>query len=612
METRQKVLADLTEEEAEQLLHDWTFLARPTQLPPVGVWQTWLVLAGRGFGKTRLGAEWARAQVKSGRGRLHLIAPTASDARDTMVEGESGLLAVCWSRDRTLAGDPLGRPQYEPSKRRLTWQNGAVATMFSAEEPERLRGPQAEVLWADELAAWKYLRETWDMAMFGLRLGDNPQTCITTTPKPLKLLKEIVEDEGTIVTRGSTYDNKVNLAATFVSQIIKKYEGTRLGRQELNAELLEEAEGALWSRNNIETCRHVGTLPALTRIVTAIDPAVTAKENSAETGIVSAGLGTDGIIYLLADDSGRFSPNDWASKALERYRVLRADRIIAEGNQGGDLVAHTIHTLDPTAPVKIVHASRGKVARAEPIAALYEQNRVRHVGTFTDLEDQMVNWEPLSGMASPDRLDAMVWALTELSAGITGQRVYEADLTTLEIDPFALPAHWPRSFAIALTPTQIAGLWGAWDGQNVCHVFGEYRAARQAMPVHASALKARGEWMRGVLASTGANAAETKAERAALSAVDVLVKADPATIDAGTAKTRQALDLGQVRVFSSLSGLKASYRAFYRDEDGRPTEADPMMDAFRALIASGQRRAGTQPTDIKAGRPSSTDKIAGY
>lgn len=383
-------------------------------MPPDGDWQTWLILAGRGFGKTRTGAEWVREQVKAGAKRIHMIAPTAADARDTMVEGESGLLSVCWAGDKTHAAETLGRPSYEPSKRRLTWENGAIATLFSAEEPERLRGPQAEVLWADELASWKYMRETWDMAMFGLRLGSDPRTCITTTPKPLKLLRELVKDEKTAITRGSTFDNARNLAGIFLQAIRDKYEGTRLGRQELYAELLDEAEGALWTRNMVEAAFRREAPPEMARIVVAIDPAITAKEESDETGIIACGLDRDGKGAVMADVSGRYSPGEWAKEAIKLFRAIGADRIIAEGNQGGDMVRHTIQTEWPSAPVTIVHASRGKAARAEPVAALYEQGKVRHYGTFPDLEDQLVTWEPLSGLPSPDRLDAMVWGLTEL------------------------------------------------------------------------------------------------------------------------------------------------------------------------------------------------------
>ncbi|GGB00417.1 DNA-packaging protein [Brucella endophytica] len=411
------ILAGLSDEDCRALLHDWRFLARPQQVAPEGDWQTWLILAGRGFGKTRTGAEWVREQVKAGASRIGLIAPTASDARDVMVEGESGVLSVCWAGDRTITGEMLGRPRYEPSKRRLTWANGAIATLFSAEEPERLRGPQHDALWCDELAAWKYLRETWDMAMFGLRLGDRPRTCITTTPKPLKLIREIMKDEKTLMTRGSTYDNAGNLAPNFLQTIRDKYEGTRLGRQELHAEFLEEAEGALWSRAQIDEIRHRGEVPEMLRVVVAIDPAVSETEESAETGIVVAGLGVDKRCYVFEDASKRRSPGAWAKKAVALYDQYKADRIVAEGNQGGNLVTHAIHTERANAPVKIVHARVGKRARAEPVAALYEQGKVSHVGDMPDLEDQMVIWEPLSGLASPDRLDALVWAVTELMLG---------------------------------------------------------------------------------------------------------------------------------------------------------------------------------------------------
>lgn len=407
-------MAALSDGECEALINDWRFLARESQVAPAGDWLVWLILAGRGFGKTRTGAEWVREQIKLGVGRVALIAPTASDARDVMVEGESGLLSVCWSGDKTTDGIAIGRPSYEPSKRRLTWANGATATCFSAEEPERLRGPQHGAAWCDELAAWKYLRETWDMAMFGLRLGDRPRVCVTTTPKPLKIFKELVNDPKTVVTRGSTFDNAANLASTFLKAVKDKYEGTRLGRQELYAEVMEEAEGALWSRQMVEAARFRFDLPEMVRIVVAVDPAITDKEDSAETGIVAAGLGRDGIGYVLSDASGRYSPGEWAKKAIALFKELKADRIVAEGNQGGDMVRHTIQTEWSAAPITIVHASRGKVARAEPVAALYEQNKVRHVGQLSTLEDQLCTWEPLSGMPSPDRLDALVWALTEL------------------------------------------------------------------------------------------------------------------------------------------------------------------------------------------------------
>lgn len=417
---RQAVLASLSEKECQDLIHDWRFFARHNQIAPDGNWQTWLVLAGRGFGKTRTGAEWVREQIKQGKGRIALIAPTASDARDVMVEGESGLLAVCWAGDKSANGDMLGRPSYEPSKRRVTWANGAVATLFSAEEPERLRGPQHEAMWCDELAAWKYLRETWDMAMFGLRLGNDPRTIITTTPKPLPLIKEIMKDQTTVVTKGSTFDNSGNLAPKFLKTIKDKYEGSRLGRQELEAEILDDLPGALWSRSEIDEHR-VASAPELQRVVVAIDPSGTkgASDDGDSIGIVAAGLGVDGRAYVLADRTCKLSPAGWGKRAVQAYYEFEADRVVAERNFGGAMVQHVVSTTDSKVAYKEVTASRGKVARAEPVAALYEQGKVSHVGSLPDLEDQMCQIAPEGyvGEGSPDRADALVWAITELMLG---------------------------------------------------------------------------------------------------------------------------------------------------------------------------------------------------
>ncbi|NSX90126.1 DNA-packaging protein [Agrobacterium tumefaciens] len=417
---RQAVLASLSEKECQDLIHDWRFFARHNQVAPEGNWQTWLVLAGRGFGKTRTGAEWVREQVKLGKGRIALIAPTASDARDVMVEGESGLLAVCWAGDKSANGDMLGRPSYEPSKRRVTWANGAVATLFSAEEPERLRGPQHEAMWCDELAAWKYLRETWDMAMFGLRLGNDPRTIITTTPKPLPLIKEIIKDPTTVVTKGSTFDNSGNLAPKFLKTIKDKYEGSRLGRQELEAEILDDLPGALWSRSEIDEHR-IASVPELQRVVVSIDPSGTrgAGDEGDSIGIVVAGLGIDGRAYVMADRTCKLSPAGWGKRAVQAYYEFEADRIVAERNFGGAMVQHVVSTTDSKVAYKEVTASRGKVARAEPVAALYEQGKVSHVGSLPDLEDQMCQIAPEGyvGEGSPDRADALVWAITELMLG---------------------------------------------------------------------------------------------------------------------------------------------------------------------------------------------------
>jgi phage terminase large subunit-like protein len=400
----------LEEPQAEEPVHyKWTDRARLEQLPPADdEWIVWLLLAGRGFGKTRTGAETVRALIESKAARrVALIGPTAADVRNVMVEGQSGLLSVC----------PLGAdgPVYEPSNRRILWPNGAVAMCYSADEPQRLRGPQHDFAWADELAAWRYPQQAWDMLMFGLRLGRRPRAVVTTTPKPIRLLRDLVAAPTTRVTRGSTFANQNNLAATFLTAIVGKYEGTRLGRQELHAELLEQADGALWSRAMIEAARiPAGTQPQMRRQVIAIDPAVTTGDHADETGIVVAGLGIDGLAYVLRDVSGRFSPNEWAQRAVNIFAEIGADRIVAETNNGGEMIALTLRTINPNIAFRAVTASKAKQARAEPVAALYEQGKVRHAGGFAALEDQMCNWEPGSGASSPDRIDALVWALTEL------------------------------------------------------------------------------------------------------------------------------------------------------------------------------------------------------
>ena len=387
----------------EELLYDWRLWRRPKQATPPGDWTIWLILAGRGFGKTRTGAEWVREQVSDRTAsRIALVGPTAADVRDTMIEGESGLLSVF---------PPDERPRYEPSKRRVTFHTGAVATAFSADEPDRLRGPNHDLTWCDELAAWRY-PDAWDMLIFGLRIGEHPRALVTTTPRPTPIIRNLVARDDVAVTRGSTFENRGNLAPSFFEEIVARYEGTRLGRQELHAEILDDVDGALWNRDLIEACR-VSSMPDMRRIVVAIDPAVSSKETSAETGIVACGVGVDGHGYVLEDRSVRGTPNEWASEAIASYHRLKADRIVAEANQGGDMVRHTLDTVERGVPIRLVHASRGKRVRAEPIAALYEQGKVHHLGMFADLEDQLCSWVPdLS--PSPDRLDALVWALTEL------------------------------------------------------------------------------------------------------------------------------------------------------------------------------------------------------
>lgn len=363
-------------------------------------------MAGRGFGKTRCGAEWVRGMVESKQaGRIALVGPTAADTRDVMVEGESGLLNIFPGRQR---------PVYEPSKRKVTFSNGAIAMLYSAEEPDRLRGPQHDAGWSDEAAAWKY-PEAWDMLQFGMRLGLNPRQVVTTTPKPNKLVKDILADPGTVITRGSTFDNARNLAGPFLAKITAKYEGTRLGRQELNAELLDDNQNALWKRSDIDKARcRPGDLPAMRRIVVAIDPAVSTEEDSDETGIVVAGLGEDGRGYVFDDITSKESPAKWGAAVLKAYRERKADRVVAEINQGGNLVEALLRSLDANVSYQGVHASRGKFSRAEPVAALYEQGKVSHVGNFAALEDQLCDYNPQVASRSPDRMDALVWAFTAL------------------------------------------------------------------------------------------------------------------------------------------------------------------------------------------------------
>jgi phage terminase large subunit-like protein len=326
-----------------------------------------------------------------------------------MVEGESGLLAVC---DRYAF-----RPKYEPSKRRLTWPNGAMATTYSADEPDRLRGPQHDGFWADEVAAWDR-PEAWDMLQFGLRLGMNPRGVATTTPKPVRVVRDLLDQQrdGTVVvTAGSTYDNAPNLAPAFLAQIVRRYEGTRLGRQELLGELLLDVPGALWTAVQIDTDRVADAplLERMTRVVVGVDPAASANEDSDETGIVVAAVAEDGDGYVLTDATLRATPLEWARRVVDAFDQWQADRVVAEANNGGLMVAQTLHTVRPSLPITLVHASRGKLPRAEPVAALYEQHRVHHVGLFPELEDQMTSYDG-SAKVSPDRMDALVWALSEL------------------------------------------------------------------------------------------------------------------------------------------------------------------------------------------------------
>jgi phage terminase large subunit-like protein len=392
--------------------------ARTSQQPPPGDWRTWLILAGRGWGKTATGAHWIRREVMQGRARrVALVGSTAADVRDVMVEGISGLLSAC--RDAGFGA------RYESSRRRVVFENGAIAMLFSAEEPDRLRGPQHELAWSDELAAWDDF-DTWDQLQFGLRLGSNPRQIVTTTPRPVKVVKDLVSESTTVMTRGTSYENRENLAPAFFHEILKRYEGTRLGRAEIEGELLDDVPGALWTYAMIEQSRVQQGPDDLDwqRIVIGVDPAATNSDESSETGVVVAGVGFDTHGYVLEDLSLRGSPLEWAEAVVGAFDRWRADRVIAEANNGGLMVEQTLRTVRPSLPITLVHASRGKITRAEPVAALYEQQHVHHVGGFPRLEDQMTSYDGTG--ESPDRMDALVWALTDLMVGHSSG----------EIDPF--------------------------------------------------------------------------------------------------------------------------------------------------------------------------------
>ncbi|NTU76248.1 MAG: DNA-packaging protein [Alphaproteobacteria bacterium] len=392
----------------------WIETARPEQLTPPGDWRVWLILAGRGWGKTRTGAEDLAAYALWNPGvRCAVVAPTFADARFVCVEGESGLLRVvpraCVRQWRRSSGEIL-------------LFNGSRIKIFSADQPDRLRGPQHHRVWCDELGAWTG-RDAFDQMRFGLRLGNDPRVIVTTTPRNTDLLRELIQkkEADAHVTHGRTLDNAAHLAPRVLDQLMERYAGTRLGRQELDAELLEDMDGAFWQRAQIDLCR-VMSAPELRRVVVAIDPAMSCGAGSDETGIVAAGRGADGLIYVLADWSGRFSPEAWAQRAAMLYREMQAQTIVAEVNAGGDLVEKILRQVAPQVLFKPVRALRGKAERALPVAALYEQGRVRHVGSLAQLEDQMCRFAPDNvAVKSPDRVDALVWAVTELSEVSRGE-----------------------------------------------------------------------------------------------------------------------------------------------------------------------------------------------
>ena len=419
---RERIIRSLSTEQVRRLKYAWRFWARPPQIEPVGDdWIVWLIMAGRAFGKTRAGAEWVIERVNVGAKHIALIGRTFPDVVDTMIQGESGIISL---------SSPDNMPVHVPSKRRLIWPNGAEAITYTAEKPDQLRGPQPDTIWADELAAW-FRPAMWTQVEFALRSiksGLKARACVTTTPRPTKLVRDLMADPTTVVTRGSTFDNAANVDPAYIAKLRRNFDGTRIGRQELYGAVLDDVPGALWKRDRINALRVIEA-PELRVIVIAVDPAVTSGEFANETGILVAGVGIDGHGYVLEDISGKYAPNIWGDKVVEVYSRWSANRVVAEVNQGGDLVATNIQTAARDKDVQIivrkVHASRGKRTRAEPIAALAEQGRIHHVGEHIELEDQLCSWEPdvvtedgpqkkIQHSDSPDRLDAYVWAFTDL------------------------------------------------------------------------------------------------------------------------------------------------------------------------------------------------------
>lgn len=412
---------NLNPDELREASLEWFMTARMKQYPLPLAPDRWLVIGGRGSGKTRLGAEWVRSLVlglppftQEGQryGRIALVAETLGDAREVMVEGHSGILATARHGER---------PRFEASRRRVLFDNGATAQIFSSEDPDALRGRQFDAAWCDELAKWNNAEEVWDMLQFGLRLGDRLRQLVTTTPRPAPLIKRLVADGRYTVTKMSTAENAENLAPGFLDAVIDRYGGTRLGRQELDGELIEDRSDALWSRAQLENLVRPGNAAELSRIVVAVDPPAGASATSDACGIVAAGLDAEHRLVVLADASVQgLQPSGWARRAIDLYNAIEADLIVAEVNQGGAMVESVLKTVEPSVPVKALRASRGKWLRAEPVAALYAQGRVVHAAHFPELVDEMCDFGPsgLTGGRSPDRLDALVWAIAELTAGL--------------------------------------------------------------------------------------------------------------------------------------------------------------------------------------------------
>lgn len=414
-EERLEVIRSFPDDQIMHLLYDWSVWARPDQKLPPGNWFVWALISGRGAGKTRTGAETIKEWVGGPDDppiRIALVAQSAPDARDVMIEGDSGILNI---------SPPWNRPFYSPSKRRLTWPNGSVAIAFSGDKPDQLRGPQFHKAWVDEIAKFQYPQDVWDNLELGLRLGDKPQAIVTTTPRPIPVIRDMLQDPAVHITRVSTYANISNLAANYIRRVVKKYEGTRLGRQELHADVLTDIPGALWWLDLIAENR-VLQLPEMRRIVIGLDPSASTSEETEEpdeAGLVVCGKGVDLKGYMIRDESRVYTPDQWARAAIGLYHQYKASRIVAEKNQGGEMVRTVIHQIDRNVRVKLISSVKSKPERASPIAALMEQGKIKHLGQFAELEDQMcaTTQEDYEGPGSPDRMDAYVHALTDLMLG---------------------------------------------------------------------------------------------------------------------------------------------------------------------------------------------------
>jgi phage terminase large subunit-like protein len=621
-EERAQYTADFTDEDWAALEYDWSFWGRPNQIAPAGDWITLLWLAGRGFGKTRCGVEWIRSKAEGPTPLtappdaprfIAMVAETAADARDVMVEGPAGV----------LANSPKDfRPLYEPSKRRLTWPNGIVATLYNAVEPDQLRGPQHGAAWCDELCKWRYADETWDQLQFGLRLGRHPQQVITTTPRPIKLLRDIIATPGTIVIRGSTYDNRANLAPVFYTKVVAKYEGTRLGRQELDAEVLDDVPGALFRRDNIDANRipkeRLPDRSFFRRITVNLDPAVSSGEEAAEHGITVTALGIDNHGYLLADESTQGTPDTAVARAVALYHEWQADRVVGEVNNGGEWIGTVIGLMDASVAYVAVHASRGKATRAEPISTLYEQNRVHHVGSFPVLEDQMCAFTPTFDAKragfSPDRLDSLVWGFSQLMLNNDDQYVPESQIVCA---PFQIPTGWPKAFAMDADETRTFAVFAARDRTtDTIYVYTEHCRDNAEPSIHAAAIKARGAWIPGTIIQAARGRTEEDGENLIEMYRALGVSLWPAEKAPRSAAQLlyDRLSTGRLKVFTTCQQLLSSYRNYQSDADEKANaKASHGINALRVLVQSGTQRMAMPPeSEFSQSRQTVGDKTVNY